>query len=141
MIVLDTNVLVRLVTKDDIEQATAAFALLRRGGPFWIGSTALLELGWVLGSKRYGYARADVSRALKVVANLADAHVEDLARVRDAMTLYDEGHDLGDAFILAFSPSGATVATFDDGFVARSPIASGTGRTVRRVADLVSAPR
>jgi predicted nucleic-acid-binding protein len=136
VIALDTNVLVRLVTKDDIEQTAQAVRLLRGDGPFAISATALLELGWVLGSKRtYNYDRAAISRALHVVASLRNVVLSDPDRVREALTFFDAGHDLGDAFVLASAPSGATVATFDEALVARG---GSTTRRVRSVGELAA---
>ncbi len=51
MLAVDTNVLVRLVTRDDPDQARRAFALFKRER-LWIGKTVLLETEWVL---RYSY--------------------------------------------------------------------------------------
>lgn len=114
MIALDTNVLVRVITKDDIDQARQAAELLRGPGPFWIARSVVLELGWVLGSKRgYGYTAAEVSRALGAVVRLRGVTVEDGQIVDEALRLHATGLDLGDAFLLASAPEGAVVATFD----------------------------
>ena len=121
MIVLDTNVLVRLITKDDIEQCRQAAALLAGAGPFWIGRVVLLEAGWVLRS-RYRYSAAEISRALQLVVSLKGTEVEDLDRTEAALRLHAVGMDLGDAFILAFAPEGATVATFDGDLVAKAAV-------------------
>ncbi|MFH1468831.1 MAG: PIN domain-containing protein [Pseudomonadota bacterium] len=67
MIVLDTNVIVRVITKDDIEQARQAVELLKGQGPFWVSRVVLLETAWTL-KTRYGYTRQQVSRALRVVS-------------------------------------------------------------------------
>lgn len=75
MIVLDTNVLVRLITKDDIDQTRQAVALVAGAGPFWIGREAILETGWTL-KAAYKYSREDVVRALRLVATLERAEVE-----------------------------------------------------------------
>ena len=48
MIVLDTNVLARLVTNDDKAQALEAAALIDSGVALFIPTTVLLELEWVL---------------------------------------------------------------------------------------------
>ena len=47
MIAVDTNVLVRLLTGDEPEQAAAARRLFASEA-IWIGKTVLLETGWVL---------------------------------------------------------------------------------------------
>lgn len=124
MIVLDTNVLVRVITKDDVDQARQAAELLAGAGPFWISRVALLETGWTLKS-HYGYTRAAVSRALHVVVSLAGVQVEDDAQVCVALGLHATGMDLGDAFILATAPPGATVTSFDDRLRKRAKKATG----------------
>ena len=126
MIVLDTNVLVRLITKDDIEQTRQAAALLAGSGPFWIDRVVLLETGWVLRS-RYGYPTSAIARALRLAVALDNAEIEHRPRCDEALRLYESGLDLGDAFILAFAPAGATVATFDDRFAKRASAMGGAG--------------
>lgn len=130
MIVLDTNVLVRLITKDDIEQTRQAVALLAGTGPFWIGREAILEAGWTL-KAAYKYSREDVVRALHLVATLDRVKVEGGERMHRALRMHGAGLDLGDALILAFAPEGTTVATFDERFVKR------VRRSARREAEVV----
>ena len=48
---VDTNVLVRLITRDDARQATAAESYVTPGG--WVGHLVLAETTWVL-SAVYG---------------------------------------------------------------------------------------
>ena len=57
MIAVDTNVLVRLLTGDDLKQAAAARSLFA-AGPIWIAKTVLLETAWVLRSL-YGFEESD----------------------------------------------------------------------------------
>ena len=45
---VDTNVLVRLVTRDDPRQLAAAEAFIQRGA--WVSTLVLAETAWVLGS-------------------------------------------------------------------------------------------
>ena len=135
MIVLDTNVVVHLVTKDDIEQVRQAVALLGRRGPFWIGREVILETGWTL-KAAYGYSREEVARALHLVVTLDNVQVEGGDRMRKALRLHAAGLDLGDALILAFAPDGATVASFDERFVKRARRSTRPETRVRLVGDL-----
>lgn len=64
MIVLDTNVLVPVITKDDIDQATQAFALLQGAGPFWISRVVLLETAWTLKSRHGTHGRRSAKRCM-----------------------------------------------------------------------------
>ena len=45
---VDTNVLVRLVTRDDAKQVTAADTFIAKGA--WVSHLAIAEATWVLGS-------------------------------------------------------------------------------------------
>lgn len=119
MIVVDTNILVRLITKDDLDQTRQAVELLMAADRLWISRVVLLEVGWTLKS-RYKYSQEAVSRALHVVVALGKAQVEDAEQVRRALGYFGGGMDLGDAFVLAFAPEGATVVTFDTNFVKRA---------------------
>lgn len=125
MIVVDTNVLVRVITKDDIDQTRQAAELLRTADLIWISRVVLLEVGWTLKS-RYKYSQDAVSRALHVVVALSTAEVEDVERVRLALAYHARGMDLGDAFILAFAPAASVIATFDTDFVKRAAFATDT---------------
>lgn len=136
MIVLDTDVLVRLITKDDLDQTRRAVALVGGEGPFWIGREAILETAWTLGAA-YGYSRAEVARALHLVATLDRARVEGGERMHRALRLHAGGFDLGDALILAFAPEGATVASFDGRFVKRARQSARREAAVVLVEDLI----
>lgn len=45
---VDTNVLVRLITRDDAKQTAAAEAFVERGA--WVSLLVLAEATWVLGT-------------------------------------------------------------------------------------------
>ena len=50
MIAIDTNLLVRLLTNDEPQQAARAIQLFKSGAEIFIGKTVLLETAWVLRS-------------------------------------------------------------------------------------------
>ena len=121
MIALDTNVLVRYLVTDDVEQAEAAGELLRSlspENPGFICREVVVELVWVLG-RSYRYSRSQVSDALIELA-ASDALVfetaEDMARA--ALRYPQGGHDFADLMVLfAAERAGATpVYTFDRTF-------------------------
>lgn len=58
---VDTNVLVRLLTRDDPKQAAAADAFVRPGA--WVSHIALVEAMWVLSSV-YGSTPAQIAAAV-----------------------------------------------------------------------------
>ena len=121
MIALDTNVLVRYLTRDDDRQALAARQLIGTLGPGRLGFVSrevTLELVWVLGST-YGYSRDQVASTLEDLVGGAELVVEeaqDVIRASNAMR--SGGAEFSDRMIRAAAiRSGAdTVHTFDKTF-------------------------
>jgi predicted nucleic-acid-binding protein len=67
---VDTNVLVRLLTRDDARQVEAAEAFVAKGA--WISHLVLAETVWVLGAV-YGLGAKQMATALKML--LAHEHL------------------------------------------------------------------
>jgi len=111
MIAPDTNLLVRVITRDEPRQAAVALDVLRSGA-LWIPKTVLLELEWVL-RYSYGFDREAVNRALARVASLVNAEIEDALQVDRALDWHRRGMDLADALHLASCGGHVTFATFD----------------------------
>lgn len=93
MIALDTNVLARLITRDDLKEAKTAAELIDAGDAFFVPLTVVLELEWVL---RWVYkiepnAMVQSFGALLSVRNL---HFERQGLVLEALRLQAEGFDL-----------------------------------------------
>lgn len=111
MIALDTNVLVRVVTRDDPGQLESALAIMQSGA-LWVSKTVLLELEWVL---RYSYDldRENIGGALLKVLGLQTLTVEDREAVVSAQVWYRNGMDFADALHLASSKDVRHFATFD----------------------------
>jgi len=122
MIAVDTNVVIRLLTGDDPNQAALAKALFQRG-PIWIATTVLLETGWVLKSL-YGFQEEAIRQALSKLLGLANVHVEDKIEIAKALALNATGVGLADALHLSNRPANSKFATFDRPF-ARKAIRSG----------------
>src|SRR5229473_3361894 len=118
MIAVDTNVLVRLLTEDDLKQAAAARSLFA-AGPIWIAKTVLLETGWVLRSL-YGFEESAVRDAFTKLLGLKNVHTEDESSVAAALALTVHGIELADAMHLSSRPPGAAFFSFDLSFVRRA---------------------
>ena len=118
MIAVDTNVLVRLLTGDDLKQAAAARSLFA-AGPIWIAKTVLLETGWVLRSL-YGFKESAVCDAFTRLLGLRNVHTEDKPSVAAALALTVQGIELADAMHLSSRPPGAVFVSFDQSFVRRA---------------------
>jgi predicted nucleic-acid-binding protein len=59
MIGLDTNILVRYLTKDDEKQWQQAVELIGQNKPCFIANIVLCELVWVLRGKNYGLSKEE----------------------------------------------------------------------------------
>jgi predicted nucleic-acid-binding protein len=114
----DTNVLVRLVTRDDPEQAERA-AELFRSGEIFVAKTVLLETEWVL-RYSYGLDRQALHRTLRTLLGYPALVIEDRAAVLRALGWYGDGMDFADALHLASSAGADRFATFDRALVRRT---------------------
>jgi predicted nucleic-acid-binding protein len=111
LIAVDTNVLVRLITWDDQQQAEQAQTLVD-AGPVFVSLVALLETEWVLRSS-HGFDREDVASALLSLFALPNIIVEQSTLARWAVECHGRGADLGDALLLASAREAEEFATFD----------------------------
>ena len=118
MTVVDTNVLVRLLTGDEVRQAAAARSLFAKE-PIWIAKTVLLETDWVLRSL-YGFEENEVREAFVRLLGLDNVHAEDEASVAVALTLAEHGVEFADALHLSSRPAGAAFVSFDRSLVQRA---------------------
>lgn len=111
MIAIDTNILARLVTRDDAAQAKRSAALFERER-IYIPKSVLLETEWVL---RFSYELSGLAilNALKNVVGLPQVTVEDSPAVAEALDLFEAGMDFADALHLASSREAVQFVTFD----------------------------
>ena len=70
---IDTNVLVRLLARDDAAQTKAAETFVSKGA--WVSQLVLAESVWVLESV-YGLAASDLAGALEMLLNHRDLVIE-----------------------------------------------------------------
>ncbi len=115
MVGLDTNVLVRLLTRDDAAQLRRAEALVRTrcrpDDPGWISLVVLCELVWVL-EGAYGYAKADIARALEALLRMPSLQVEHEPLVAKAIRAWrGASFDFADAVIAVRNRNEGCVTT------------------------------
>jgi len=67
MIGLDTNVLVRYLTKDDEAQWRQAVEIINHADSCFISDIVLCELVWVLRGKCYQYSRTEILDTLELI--------------------------------------------------------------------------
>jgi predicted nucleic-acid-binding protein len=96
---VDTNILVRLITRDDPGQTAAAESFIEKGA--WVSTLALAETLWVLESV-YGRSPKEQATAVEMLLHHRDLVVHDRELVAAALELFRERPALGfsDCFIL-----------------------------------------
>ena len=118
MIGVDTNIIIRLLTRDDEEQflkAKKVFAVEQ----IFIADTVLLEIEWVL---RFAYTfKPDAIReGITKLLGLENVHVNNPANLYRVLQLYKTGLDFADAMHLVASLRYDTFLTFDKTFSHRA---------------------
>jgi predicted nucleic-acid-binding protein len=89
---VDTNVLVRLVTRDDAKQAAAAEAFIEGGA--WVSHLVLMEATWVLATV-YDVAPAEMTTALDMLLNHKEITVQDSDVVALALQQFQAKPSIG----------------------------------------------
>ena len=111
---VDSNVLVRLMARDDSRQAAAAEAFVARGA--WVSHIVLVEAMWVLESVYDLDARA-LARAVDMLLNHRDLTVQDSEVVVWALERFrgKSGVTFSDCLVLEVARKAGHVplATFD----------------------------
>src|SRR5262245_57677954 len=79
---VDTNVLVRLITRDDARQVAAAEAFVVAGA--WVPHLALAEASWVLAAV-YDRSAAEIAVAIEMLLNHQHLTVQDADAVTAAV--------------------------------------------------------
>ena len=89
---VDTNVLVRLVTRDDERQTAAAEAFVEKGS--WVPQLALAEATWVLVAV-YGLTAAAIATAVDMLLNHKQLTLQDSEVVANALERFRKRPALG----------------------------------------------
>jgi len=89
---VDTNVLVRLVTRDDAKQVAAAEVFVEKGA--WVSHLALAEASWVL-SAVYDLEHPAIATVIEMLLNLKDLTLEGSEVVSSALETFRKRPALG----------------------------------------------
>jgi predicted nucleic-acid-binding protein len=89
---VDTNVLVRLITRDNKDQVAVAEAFVRKGA--WVSHLVLAETTWVL-SSAYELEHDQIATAVEMLLNHAEISVQDADVVSAAVEQYRGRPSLG----------------------------------------------
>ncbi|MEX2262432.1 MAG: type II toxin-antitoxin system VapC family toxin [Bryobacteraceae bacterium] len=113
---IDTNVLVRLITRDSPNQAASAEAFIEKGA--WVPVLALTEAMWVLAAV-YERSDADLAVAIEMLLNHKDLILQDSEAVAAALDLFRSRPSVGfsDCLILQMARKAGhlPLGTFDRG--------------------------
>lgn len=118
MVAFDTNVVVRLLLRDDAAQAKKAeHAFLRhaRGDGVFLSLVVVVETAWVL-AYTYELDRKAIHEHLRSLSRTRGVVVEEVDLVQDALDAYTKGSaDFADYVILAATRRAGcrTLLTFD----------------------------
>lgn len=91
---LDTNVLIRWITRDDEAQARQADALLL--DPAFVSLPVLLETAWVLGGRPFLFDRATRAEMLHAIVDTDTITVASEDAIRWAIERFAAGADIAD---------------------------------------------
>ena len=118
-VALDTNLLVRLLTNDDPEQARRVADLIDDSSACFVPITVVLELEWVLRGA-YQLPREAIIRAFRGLNAIRQLHLEQEQQVLQALEAYGQGLDFADALHLLRSEGCAALVSFDRAFVLKA---------------------
>ena len=110
---VDTNVLVRYLTKDDEQQGKKVTELLESGEQCFIGNIVLCELVWVLRGKPYQFSREEISSTVEALLQCSVFELENRSLVYQALHRFKQGRaDFSDYIIGAIAQqSGCRITT------------------------------
>ncbi len=113
---VDTNLLVRLLVRDDATQVTAAEAFVENGA--WVSHLVLVETLWVLDAV-YERSAAQIAKAIELLLNHNSLTLQDADVVASALESYKARPSLGfsDCMVLeiARKVGHLPLGTFDKG--------------------------
>ena len=111
---VDTNVLVRLITRDDPRQLAEANSFVERGA--WVSILALAEAIWVLDTV-YQLTAAELAMAIEMLLDHKNLTIQDPEAVAAALALFRRRPSLGFSHCLmlelARKAGHLPLATFD----------------------------
>lgn len=111
---IDTNVLVRLLVRDDARQTARAEEFVSEGA--WVSHMVLIETAWVLSSV-YGLGHRELATAMEMLLNHETLRLEDPATVAAALGHYraHKAVEFSDCMILetARTAGHGPLGTFD----------------------------
>jgi len=112
---IDTNVLVRLLVRDNPVQAERALAFVLEHKPVVVTHLSILELVWVLMS-RYGHPKEKLCRIIEALLEMTELSIQQPALLEAALRTWEGAKvEFADCFILETikAASATPLGTFD----------------------------
>ena len=113
---VDTNLLVRLLVRDDVAQVTVAEAFVENGA--WVSHLVLVETLWVLDAV-YERTAAQIAKAIELLLNHNSLTLQDADVVASALESFQARPSLGfsDCMVLEIARKAGhlPLGTFDRG--------------------------
>lgn len=118
MIAVDTNILVRLLVRDDQTQYEKSRAVFSAEQIF-IPDSVILETEWVL---RYAYRfrPTEICTAFRKLLGLENVKVSDPTALAEMIRWHEDGLDFADAFHLMLSQEQDVLKSFDEKFIKKA---------------------
>jgi len=115
VIAIDTNIVVRFLTRDDEPQFQKSLTLFKAYDIF-IPDTVVLESEWVL-RYAYNYTPKTISNAFTKLFGLPNVHLANPAAISQALQWHTGGLDFADALHLSQCQQYKQFFTFDNKFI------------------------
>lgn len=112
MIALDTNILVRYLTRDDELQWQKALEIIRENQPCFVSHIVLCELVWVLKSQAYKFSKAQIINTLEMMLQSSVFELENPSVIYQAIEQTKQGSaDFSDYLIGAIAHGAGCIET------------------------------
>jgi predicted nucleic-acid-binding protein len=89
---VDTNMLVRIIARDDAKQVAAAEAFIKRGA--WVSHIVLVETIWVLGAV-YDRSASELALAIQMLLDHKSLSIEDPEVIASAIAVFRSNPTIG----------------------------------------------
>ena len=117
MLAVDTNILVRLIARDDADQVLLAEEFVAKGA--WVSHLVLAETLWILDSV-FELSRMQIATAVEMLLNHNELTIQDAEVVAPALDQYRKRQsvDFSDCLVLEIARKAGhlPVGTFDRNF-------------------------
>ncbi len=112
LIGVDTNILVRYLTRDDELQWQKALEIIRENQPCFVSNIVLCELVWVLKSQAYKFSKDQIIKTLEMILQSTVFELENPSVFYQAIERTKQGSaDFSDYLIGAISRQAGCVET------------------------------